>query len=380
MNTKATYDIAIIGGGIFGIAHAFAAAKRGLKVAIFERTQKAVGASIRNFGMQWPVGQTAGVNYERALRSQAIWKELAEFGGFWTAPKGSLHLALIDLEVEVMREFAALAPQHGFKVKYLEKAEVASYSPTALNHANIIGALHSETEMTLNSPEAIWNAPLALQAKYGVTLNYNHVVQNVEHPYIHTNQGVYQAERIVICPGSDWEQFYPEAYQGQQFKKCKLQMMRLAVPTADWHLDQALASGMSMCHYDSFSLAPSLPKLRAFYDEQYPELKRWGIHILITENNKREIIIGDSHEYADDQFEPFDRQEINNIILHWVQQYLHLPKVEVLQAWHGIYLKNYGPEVFFRLAPNPNVRIVNGPGGQGMTISMAVGEETLENW
>ncbi|NJL73845.1 MAG: FAD-dependent oxidoreductase, partial [Saprospiraceae bacterium] len=54
---KKKYDLAIVGGGILGTAHAYEAARQGLKVAIFERNPSPVGATVRNFGMIWPIGQ-----------------------------------------------------------------------------------------------------------------------------------------------------------------------------------------------------------------------------------------------------------------------------------------------------------------------------------
>src|SRR5215475_5958178 len=83
----------VIGAGIVGLATARALARKGFSVQVFDRTHKAVGASIRNFGMVWPIGQPGGDLYKRAIRSRCIWQELAEESNFWYDPAGSLHLA-----------------------------------------------------------------------------------------------------------------------------------------------------------------------------------------------------------------------------------------------------------------------------------------------
>ncbi len=70
-------DIAVIGAGIVGLAHAYEAARRGLSVVLFERNARALGASIRNFGMILPLGMSPGVVHERAMRSREVWLEVA---------------------------------------------------------------------------------------------------------------------------------------------------------------------------------------------------------------------------------------------------------------------------------------------------------------
>src|SRR5688572_27240432 len=66
------YDDALVGAGIVGLAHAYHLARAGRRVVVFDRHPLAQGASIRNFGMLWPIGQPAGELRDMALRSREI--------------------------------------------------------------------------------------------------------------------------------------------------------------------------------------------------------------------------------------------------------------------------------------------------------------------
>ena len=72
------YDVIVVGAGIVGLAHAYTAAQRGLKVLVLERDAECMGASIRNFGFVTVTGQRAGAHWARALRTRDIWKDIAE--------------------------------------------------------------------------------------------------------------------------------------------------------------------------------------------------------------------------------------------------------------------------------------------------------------
>src|SRR5579872_3021586 len=94
----------VVGAGILGMATARSLALKGFIVNVYERNLKATGASVRNFGMVWPIGQPAGKLYERAIRSRNIWKDIGDSSRLWYDPVGSLHLACHPLEWQVLQE------------------------------------------------------------------------------------------------------------------------------------------------------------------------------------------------------------------------------------------------------------------------------------
>ncbi|HLP22384.1 MAG TPA: FAD-dependent oxidoreductase, partial [Chitinophagales bacterium] len=142
----------VIGAGIVGLATARALAEKGFKVQVFERNEKAVGASIRNFGMVWPIGQPLGKLRERALRSREIWKEACTGGNIWFGEHGSLLNVYHDDELAVIEEFYAVNKDH-HDCKILTPDETVAISP-ATNPRNLKAALYSSTELIVDPREA----------------------------------------------------------------------------------------------------------------------------------------------------------------------------------------------------------------------------------
>ena len=361
-------DVAVVGAGIVGLAFAWEAARRGKSVVLFERGARATGASVRNFGMIWPIGQPAGADYARALRSRDRWLELGRRGAAWVNDCGSLHLAYEDDEDAVLREFAAeVGPAGGVSLTYLSAADAACRFP-AINPGGLKGALHSPTELAVNPPEVIARIPRFLAETYGVTFRPATAVVGVEAPRVVTAAGeVWHADRVFVCSGTDFETLFPAAYAAAGVGRCKLQMMKTRPQPDGWRVGPHVAGGLTLCHYRSFAGCRTLPALRARFAATMPEYLRHGIHVMASQNDAGEVVIGDSHEY-DDAISPFDRSEIDGLILSYARKFLRLPDWTIAARWHGEYARHPDRPVVYA-EPQPRCVVVTAPGGAGMTLA-----------
>lgn len=361
----------VIGSGIVGLATSRALAEKGWKVKVFEKTSRPLGASIRNFGMIWPVGQPSGVLYERAIRSREIWKQICKESNNWYNQSGSLHVAQDKEEMKVMEEVAA-AYEDTRPIEFLSKKVLVDKYPS-VNPNSCIGGLWSEDEMIIESRVIMNELSSYLRFKYAIDFYYDQFVSEVQTGYIKVEDKKIEADLIVICSGSDFDSLYPTVYS-EYFTKCKLQMMRLVSQPDNYRIGPSICGGLSLIHYKSFSVAPSLDRLRDYFDRTHSEFLKYGIHVMVSQNQQGELTIGDSHEYGND-FTPFDSSQINTLILKYLQQILVAKDWTVIQSWNGVYSKLLESKSEFILEVEPGVWIVNGVGGAGMTLSFAFAED-----
>lgn len=366
-------DVAIVGAGIMGLAHAWAAAKRGYKVAVFERSPYAQMASIRNFGMIWPIGQRAGEDYDRAMRSRALWVELQERVGFWMKSCGSLHLAYQQDELAVIQEFVEETRTNNITCEYWNSTKTCSQYPAIVSD-QLLGALYSPIELCVDPREVVQLIPKFLREQYDVQFHFGTTIVNIDMPKVLTSHGeCIEAERIMICSGADFETLFPSAYQQSGLRRCKLQMLATDIQPADWQLGTHVAGGLTLLHYQSFQSCQSLAALKNRIQDTMPEYIKYGIHVMASQNGNREIIIGDSHEY-DHHIQPFDSDRIDQLILDYLHGMINIPSAKIVRRWHGIYAK-HPTSLQFTAEVAPNCFIQSSPGGAGMTLSFAFAED-----
>jgi FAD dependent oxidoreductase TIGR03364 len=373
-------DVAVIGGGILGLAHAYVFARSGRRVVLFERNTRATGASIRNFGMIWPIGQPAGEMHALALRSREIWLKALHAAKLDFRPTGSLHVAHRADEAEVLREFAETGPAAGYRCEWLGAAATLAKSD-AIQPANLQGSLWSETEFTVDPRKVIREFPTYLQAA-GVEVRYGSPVRRVELPLIETISAngagaeTWEAGAAIVCGGDDFETLYPAIFAGSGLTRCKLQMLRTAPQPEGWQLGPALASGLTLRFYKAFQTCKTLPALRARIAAEKPEYDRWAIHLLVSQTADGAVTLGDSHEYGLD-VDIFNKSLLDDLILREAAIFLRLPSWSIAERWYGVY-SLHPDRPFFEADPAPGVRIVTAPGGSGMTLSFGLAERTLK--
>lgn len=372
--TTSPVDVAVIGGGIVGLAHAWMAARRGLRVVLLERAPAAAGASVRNFGMIWPVGQTAGDAYATALRSRELWLELGERGVLTVERCGSIHLAHRPDELVVQQEFCR---QGTHAARMLPAAEVLSRSPL-VNGDGLLSGLFSDTELRVDPRVASARIAAWLAESHRVECHFATPVVAIEDQTVRASDGrTWRAERIVLCSGSDLRTLFPATFAASGLILCKLQMLRSVaqdVPAPTPHL----ASGLTLRHYTAFRECPSLAGLKARVAAETPELDRFGIHVMASPFPGGEVVLGDSHEYGAD-ITPFDTTEIDDLILRESRKVFHLDDWTIRQRWHGIYAKH--PRLLvFEHEVEPGVNVFVGTGGAGMTMAFGLADRAWDRW
>jgi FAD dependent oxidoreductase TIGR03364 len=359
------FDLAVVGAGILGLAHALAASRAGLRVVVIDRDARAVGASIRNFGFVTVTGQQTGTVWQRARRARDIWAEVASRAGIDVLHRG-LVLAARRAEAEaVLDEF--LQTEMGAGCRVLRGADIPEiFAPCTR------AVLASPHELRVEPRTAIPALAAFLEAECGVRFVWGSAVRAIAPERVDTAEATIQADRIVVCPGTDLKTLFAEAIARRGTTLCKLHMMRIADP--GHRLPAAVMSDLGLVRYLGYAGAPSLPSLRARLAAEQPAHLEHGIHLIAVQSADGSLVVGDSHHYgpAPDPFQPDD---VDALIVDELSAVLRIAAPRVSERWIGVYPS--GPEPAFFETVMPGVQLVLVTSGTGMSTAFAIAEEVL---
>ena len=367
-----TQTILIVGAGILGLSHAFAAAKRGLKVQVFERSATPLGASVRNFGMALVTGQPPGEMLDLARASREIWAGWAQHAGFDLKQNGSYLFARTEAEEHLLDAFCqGRARDFGYRAELLRGADLDRLYGGQFSHHR--AALHGLDDQQLYSREAIPALIGYLQRELGVEFHFSTLVSEVEPGCVHTTAGSFKGAQVIVCSGHDYQTLLAEPLASLDPHICRLQMLRVR-PKIDLQLHHALMTGLSCVHYGAFADLPEAAAVQAEILRDSPHLDRHGIHLLVSPTPYGDLIIGDSHDYGRDP-SPFNGEQVDNWMLQLCEQTLGC-EVQVVERWQGVYgARGAKPFTWLQVAPGLSAALMQT--GVGMSVGPAMAEGNI---
>jgi FAD dependent oxidoreductase TIGR03364 len=361
------FDLAVVGAGVVGLAHALAAARLGKSVVVIDRDAQANGASVRNFGFVTVTGQARGEVWRRARRSAQVWDEIAGPAGIDILQRGLTMVARRPEAKAVLSAFLETEMAGG--CAWREADELADRLPGG---GKVMGALTSAVDLRVESRTAIPRLAAWLAAVHGVTFLRGAAVRGVETGRLETSVGLVRAEMIVVCPGDDLVTLFPDHFARADVTRCKLQMMRLADP--GWRLPAPVMSDLGLVRYLGYAALPEAAPLRARLQAEQAEHLKHGVHLIVAQSADGSLVVGDSHHYADTP-DPFARDDVDALILDEFAQVFGQAPPPVLERWIGTYASAAGHSLIE--APMSRVRLVTVTSGTGASTAFGLAEDVI---
>ncbi len=360
-------DVVVVGSGIVGLACAWAALQRGKSVQVVDREAYCVGASIRNFGFVTVTGQGRGDTWRRAMRSRAVWEQIAPLAGIEIEHQGLLVLAQREQAQHVAQEL--LATPEGAALQWLD-AEALEQRAPHLAHPHIRGALYSPHELRIEARFTVERLRRWLHTQ-GVVFHMEQAVRHVATGHVETSDRTLQADQLLVCPGPDIRTLFPHTFSRHETQLCQLQMLRVRPPSG-YVLGTGVMSDLSLVRYRGYSELPGATRLLDRLRVEAPRELRHGIHLIVVQSADGSLVVGDSHHYGA-SMAPFASAEVDELILSEMQRLLCLPHYSVEGRWTGLY-PSAAQDAFIETVL-PGVQVVSVTSGTGMSTAFGLAEE-----
>ncbi|MFE6736350.1 TIGR03364 family FAD-dependent oxidoreductase [Microbacterium sp. NPDC057650] len=357
-------DVVVVGSGIVGLGAAYAAARRGLSVIVVDRTERPVGATIRNFG-HLCIGAQTGEARRYADVARELWLRLAQDAGFWLRESGTLIAARHDDELAVL----AQAAQDG-GIRMLDAGELRRRAP--LRRGDLVGGAHIEADLQANPREAA-DAIVRHLGELGVDFRFRAAVTAVETGRVHTTRGPIDAGQLVVAVNHDLDQLLPGVAADAGIQRCALDMMRVAADLPA-PLTAPLLTGWSLVRYGRFAGLSETATVRDRLHTERPDLAALDLNQMYTQLPDGSLLVGDSH-VKDVQPGPFQPEAAFDAFLDEARALFAVDSFRVLERWQGVYAS--GPAEFLREEVDDGVLALAATTGIGMTCGLGLAETAL---
>ncbi|MFC5053410.1 TIGR03364 family FAD-dependent oxidoreductase [Saccharothrix xinjiangensis] len=359
--------LVIVGAGIVGLAHAVEGLRRGLRVVVLERDERAVGASVRNFGHICTTAQH-GRALDLARVARRTWLDLAPRAGFGVVEAGTVVLARAEDELAVLTEFAAARADD--RVRLLDRRDI----DLPLLADDVLGGALLPLDLRVDPREAV-PALASWLAGQGVEFHWRATVTGVEPGAVRTTRGTFAANATVVAVGHDVDRLLPDLADAAGLLRCRLRMVEVA-PPGGGAIAPAVLSGLSMLRYPGLAGTAAAADVRARITRERPELLDVAMNLMITQRPDGNLVVGDTHHYALTH-DPFLDEDVDDLVLREAARLLGVPELTVRRRWTGVYAS--APTEFLTAAPHPATRVVSVTSGIGMTTAFGLAPAVLDD-
>ena len=365
-----TFDLAVVGAGFVGLAHAHAAARLGKRVVVIDRDAQANGASIRGYGICLITGQPRGITWKRARRSAEILRGIARDAGLAAEARGLMTVALRPEGMGLCESFHATEMGDGC---LLLSPEATRKRLPVLAAPGLCGALWSPHELRYDARGFIAALARWLAETQRVTFMRETHVRSVFPSRLDTSAGPVRAEAVVVCPGEDLRTLFAHRAATYRLTRCRVRMMRLS-PGSRFRLAPTVQSDLGLLASPGFA---ELPEARALAIRLQSEKQEGGptnLRLVVTQSADRSLIVGDSRTIAPTP-DPFMPAAPENHLLSEFDRLFALPERTVIERWTGIHVAADRPLIVER--PAERVRLVMPTGAFGASAALVAAEEVV---
>jgi D-hydroxyproline dehydrogenase subunit beta len=321
---------------------------------------------VRNFGFITVTGQGAGLTWQRAQRSRALWADVAPRAGIEIVHEGLWLLARRPAAWDVLQAFAA--------TEMGTACTLHREGPGWM--ARGTGVLHSPHELRVESRSALPRLAAWLAEQHGVRFAWGEEVLERGAEHLLTTKRRWHAPRVVFCPGVPGG-LTRRWLTAHLLRLSRLQMLRWR-PSTPLRLGAGLMSDLSLVRYAGYAALPEAEPLRAQLQAECPEMLAAGIHLIAVQSADGSLVVGDSH-HTEPAATPWGSEAVDDLILAELHDCLARPAGRVVERWLGHYPVGHTEDALIE-APDPATRLVLVTSGTGASTAFAIAEEVIHAW
>jgi glycine/D-amino acid oxidase-like deaminating enzyme len=267
-----------------------------------------------------------------------------------------------------MEEFAARPDAAARSITYVDPAQIVLLNPAV--RGEIAGGLHCSADAVVDPRRALGALRNHLSALGSYAYHPGRRVVAVEdHTLVDAAGTRWEADLIVLATGAAFDHLPGTERVAARLRRVRLQMLETEPFGA--LLTTSLADADTLRYYPAYEVV-ALDLL----GRQSPVAAAHHLQLLLVQRADGGLTIGDTHAYD----EPFDfalREDPSRELLDRAQRLLGAALPPVARRWEGVYAQSTDGAVCVREELGPDVWMVTGPGGRGMTCAPAIAADTL---